>query len=733
MSAARRQRVLFVLFFVSGLCGLAYQVVWLRLAFAAFGIITPVMSVVISVFMLGLGVGSWLAGRVAQPFTRRTGRSALWLYGVAEVVIGLSAFVVPVLFVWGQSALLDAGSLDSARYLVLSALVLGGAILPWCVAMGATYPLVMAYVREVDHDETTSFSFLYLANVIGAMTGTLVTALILIEVLGLRGTLLACALGNFGIAAVAFAMSRGRAVAPPVTATTAGSEEVAAGSVLPRREGRLALVILFFTGLASMGAEVVWIRNFTPVLNTMVYSFALILFVYLLATWTGSLLYRRHVARERVLSTATLVAIVACVSWLPVVLTDPRLHQSGLGLLLSVFPFCFVLGYLTPKLVDEYAAGSPVGGGRAYAINVFGSIVGPLVASYLLLPLFGARMALVVLCAPFLLLLVPYWRAPSLAGSRRLVAASAAAALLLCSVFVSRSLEEGVVEGAEVRRDHTATVISAGEGMEKQLLVNGIGMTLLLPVTKVMGHMPLAFLETPPERAAVICLGMGGTFRSLASWGIDTTAIELVQSVRDAFPFYFDDAAEVLASDRARIVVDDGRRFLRRTEERFDVLTIDPAPPVQASGSSLLYSAEFYELVKARLAPRGVLHHWYPGGGDLVTLQAVARSLVEAFPHVRAYRSVEGWGMHFIATMEDIPPPDAETFVARMPEAARLDLVEWNEGERRDPVVFAREILSLEMPMERLLNPDTAIEITDDSPMNEYYLLRYMRAQLGGR
>src|SRR5690349_7823933 len=118
-----RPRLLFGLFFVSGFCSLVYQVVWTRLAFAAFGIITPVLSVVISVFMLGLAVGSWAGGRSIGRWTKATGFSAVMFYAVAELIIGLGAFVVPALFGAGQHMLLAAGQTDSLRYLLLSAVV----------------------------------------------------------------------------------------------------------------------------------------------------------------------------------------------------------------------------------------------------------------------------------------------------------------------------------------------------------------------------------------------------------------------------------------------------------------------------------------------------------------------------------------------------------------------------------------------------------------------------------
>src|SRR5213594_2086192 len=197
-----KRPVLFLMFFVSGFCGLVYQVVWTRMAFASFGIITPVLSVVISVFMLGLSVGAWAGGRWIGALVEKTGLSAAYFYGFVEVVIGLGAFTVPKLLDLGHHLLLAAGESNSLGYLALSALVLAVSILPWCVCMGATFPFMMAYVRQQDTQSTASFSYLYLANVLGAMLGTLLTALVLVEIFGFRNTLLIAASLNFLIAVI---------------------------------------------------------------------------------------------------------------------------------------------------------------------------------------------------------------------------------------------------------------------------------------------------------------------------------------------------------------------------------------------------------------------------------------------------------------------------------------------------------------------------------------------------
>ena len=171
---------------------------------------------------------------------------------------------------------------------------------------------------------------------------------------------------------------------------------------------------------------------------------------------------------------------------------------------------------------------------------------------------------------------------------------------------MSQSYEDLAGRGGprEVHRDHAATAIAYGADFDRGLLVNGVGITMLTPVTKVIAHLPLA-MHGKAHDGLVICFGMGTTFRSMVSWGVDTTAVDLTRSVINSFGFFHSDADAVRARPNAHVVVDDGRRFLLRTDKAFDVIVLDPPPPVAAAGSSLLYSTEFYEAARRRLRPGG--------------------------------------------------------------------------------------------------------------------------------
>jgi hypothetical protein len=305
----------------------------------------------------------------------------------------------------------------------------------------------------------------------------------------------------------------------------------------------------------------------------------------------------------------------------------------------------------------------------------------------------------------------------------------ASLALAAVLVVLGRGYDENSA-GRRILRDSTATVMATGTGMDKELLVNGYGMTSLTTITKVMAHLPLASLERPPQNALVICFGMGTTFRALRSWGIPVTAAELVPSVPKLIGYYHDDGDEVAASPLSHIEIDDGRRFLERTTDQFDVITIDPPPPLPAAGSSLLYSKEFYEVARRRLRPGGILQQWLPTTPDSepVDVTAVTRSLQAEFPYIRAFE--DEFGIHFLCSDHPIPVRTIEELVQRMPPAALKDFAEWEMPN--DPLASARyvfgNLLRQELNPAELAaaSPDTPA-LTDDRPITEYYVLRRWR------
>lgn len=723
----------FFFFLVSGFCSILYEVIWLRLAMAQYGVTTPLVSLVLSIFMLGLGLGSWGAGHLVKRWAERL--SFVRLYALTELLIGISALVVPLELTWGRQILerLETGGLSTSGFYLVTGIWISLSLVPWCACMGATFPFAMSAIKEeVGAEAPRSFSYLYLANVFGAVVGAWLP-LLLIEAFGFRGTLHVGAALNFILAASAFTLSLRGTKGP--SASLDRRPESSQSSLLPPSNGGALLWLLFGTGLTSMAAEVVWVRMFSRWLGTVVYAFAAILAFYLAATYIGSLIYRKRIFRLELRGTLVW-ALLGFAIVLPLLAADPRIlgRHKFLRLALGVVPFSGVLGFVTPSMMDYFSGGDGERAGRAYAVNIIGCILGPLFSGFLLLPWLGERVSLCVLALPWFAVgllmarsqLSSQEAAP--APGKRWIAAALAA---VCAVmFFSTTSFETKFAHRWVRRDYAATVVAKGDTREsKQVLINGVGMTALVPITKMMAHLPLAMLGRKPTDMLVICFGMGTTHRSALSWGISSTVVELIPSVPQVFGYFHEDGPRLLQSPMSHVVIDDGRLFLERTSDQYDVIAIDPPPPVEAAASSLLYSKEFYALAKRHLRPGGILQQWLPGGEPIV-VSSVAKALQQSFPYVRVFGGIGGGGYQFLATLSPIPPTTADELASRMPAKAAVDLVEWgpeSSTERQFAVVLQAEI-----PLEQLIQQDPdAPAMDDDRPVNEYYYLRHSPALFG--
>jgi len=723
----------FFFFVVSGFCSLLYEIVWLRIAMAQFGVTTPMVSVVLSAFMIGLGLGSWASGAVVRRFGERGGFSALRFYALMELLIGISAVAVPRQLSWGRELLLRTNGMSlSSLYYLPSGVWILLTLVPWCICMGATFPFAMAAIRQYHNaQESRTFSYLYLANIIGATAGATVP-LFLIELLGFHRTLYVAAAFNLLLAACAFGLS---VVREKKTAAVVQTETFVATSVNGALSDRTLLWLLFGTGLTSMGVEVVWVRLYTPFLSTVVYAFATILGCYLIAMDLGSWMYRR--ARNRGgLEGQALWVLLGVSVLLAFFYTDPRVKlASMLRVVLGIMPFSTLVGFITPAILDRYSKGDPDRAGRGYAINIVGCVLGPLLAGFLLLPIAGERLALFTFAVPWFLVGLKFRPAPGslrhLLGSRFAMASWLFAVGSVALAFSANGFEDQF-HPREVERDNTATIVATGVvRTNKRLLVNGVGITSLTPITKMMVHLPMAFLPQPPQSGLVICFGMGTSHLSMLSWGVHATAVELVPSVPKVVTFFHPAAGPSMGSPLSQVVIDDGRFYLERSTQQYDVITIDPPPPVEAAGSSLLYSKEFYAAAKRRLRPGGILQQWLPYG-DAAVMASVTRALSESFPYVRAFGSIEGWGIHFLASSSPIPQRSASELAERLPATAATDLMEW--GPAATPQEQFAIVLNREVSIADLIRKDPSVPaLKDDRPVNEYYLVRHWRERVARR
>jgi spermidine synthase len=337
---------------------------------------------------------------------------------------------------------------------------------------------------------------------------------------------------------------------------------------------------------------------------------------------------------------------------------------------------------------------------RAYSWNTIGAVAGSLVAGFVIAPRLDYFEALYLLSGFYavtaLLALAGAGRIGLPGRSRRLAIGVGAVSLGLTLLGFWGSRGSIPVAGRWQRIHDNLEVLFHEPGIQgvtsvfrlgdrEFLVVNGTGMTAKITATKMMAHLPL-LVHPDPEDTLVIAFGMGTTYRSAISHGGRVTVVELVPEVYQAFDCFFADADRVRAYPKGKVVFNDGRNFLNLSRARFDVITIDPPPPIDAAGVNNLYSKEFYELGRAHLKPGGIMAAWIPAPGtkagvdDRRTYEMLVRTFRAVFPEVLALESIpRGIGVHLLGSMQpmEVSP---ERLARRLADpAVAADLNEWRQ------------------------------------------------------
>ncbi len=700
------RRIAFLCFIISGAASISYQTIWLRQAMTYFGVITPISSAVLSVFMLGLALGTFLSGRITNIISPRL---ALIFYAMVEALIGGLAFTVPYFFKKGYLFLLDSGQMQSGSYLLYSCLFITIILLPVCTLIGSTFPFLMRCIQN-NEKEDRIFSFLYYANLCGALIGCVLPG-VSIELYGFQYTLQITVALNIIVAILALCALPDFAITE--SATIDSPDKVGSGRI-----PFSVILILFAFGFVTLGCEVVWIKSFIFALGSTVYSFAIILAVYLICTAFGTKMYREN------LNNISLYYTI--ITWLPIFALLPIMATSFVVLqcfpqlvVLSIAPLCFCFGYLTPKIIDNACGNNTRNISLAYMYNCLGCIAGPVFTTYILFPVAGIKESLIAYA--FMLLPISYFMLRDVNIHR--IKALALFILILFTSFYMPNYEDHIKSNGMLTRDHIGYIGALGKNLDKILTVNGVGMTTLNNVTKNMAHLPL--LHHPDAKSAlVICFGMGTTVRSLTAWPLDSiTAVELSKGVLKSFSYFYSDAERVLTDPRVHIVNDDGRRFLNRSGDTYDIIILDPPPPIEAAGSGLLYTTEFLTAVKLRLAPGGILQQWIPDNRPTVFVNAALNAIYKQFKYVKLYDAIEkNTGIHILASDVPLPELTKAQFIKNLPPKAAKDIEEWLPDQSLEEIAAA-SLHSIDK--KDVLRPELKdIYMSDDRLYNEFYLLR---------
>ena len=639
--------VLAVLFLLSGFSALVYQIVWLRMLALVFGVTVYAASAVLTSFMGGLALGSWLGGRLAGRV-----RNPLRTFGFVEVGIGLSALAVPAALEVAQR-LYEAVHVQAPDALGLLTLVrvacAAVVLLVPTTLMGASLPLVSRYVALHGGTVASRIGFLYAANTTGGILGTVLAGFVLIGGIGVAATTRLAVVVNIAVGLAALALAYAKAVEQERIAADAAPDARTSSSVQ-----RAVLSVLALAGFAGLALEVVWFRMLVLFIPATTYAFTTMLATVLLGIAIGSAVAAARVRSltdpARALARVQIATgVLAIVSMALLVLTY-RLGWRTSGMVqacvVAMLPATILMGATFPLALAVWlrGAGGDVGRrvGVLYAVNVCGAVAGAVGGGFVLLPVLGTRASLLLLA---LVYCVAGWILVAAQGDRRASLRTAAAA---ASLWAAAALALPDIYGAVLERRYgsgervvfheegvqtTATVHYQPRG-QRVLYLDGLHQANdseeMVRVHAEIGHLPMV-LHPDPRHALVIGLGGGVTAGAVAAHSpAAVDVVELASSVVAAASFFSHVNGDLLRRPNVRIRVDDGRNYLMTTSQRYDVVTADIIQPVHA-GAGNLYSREYFALARGVLREGGLMMQWI-GHREEEHYKLIMRTFLEVFP-----------------------------------------------------------------------------------------------------
>jgi MFS family permease len=730
-----------VAFFCSGFAALLCQIVWQRMLGIFAGSDTISAALVVGAFLAGLGLGSILGARLAD---RLSPRQAMIGFAVAEA--GVAGFaLVSKLFLYDFLATDLAGVVDNP--VAIFALCFAGLVLPTTL-MGASLPFLARAVADQLETVAERIGTLYGLNTLGAGLGALLGGWLIVGNLGFVGALVLAA--GLDVLAALLALTLlpqlGRAAIRPATrAADAGAAE-------PFGSLRLWCVLVFLSGYVIVALEIVWVRLMGQIGQFHAYLFPTVLGIFLLADGLGMAVAARMVRRLKdprpaffitqaggfALGAALILALYWAHAWPPIsdyVSTDTqRLRDGGLLttlilIVIVVGPPSFLIGMTFPfvqRAVQQDLASVGARVGWVQLANILGNAAGSIGTGVVTLHLLGTAGTLKLLAAlSVLLMLFWLWKGGFHRRAELALGAACAAAFVVLpgnAALWARLHHEKPGQRVAWAEDRSGVAFfrddAAGPSPHGPFFIQGFaqGRIPFLPIHQFLGAVgPL--IHPKPERLLAIGIGSGGTPWA-AGVSPETRTIRAIELVGPVITAHAELAArhpdgpiaEMFRNPRWRLEYGDGRRALAVGEELYDVIQADAILP-EGSHSGLLYSAEFLEAVRRRLAPGGIYVQWGPTRRTVETFAAV-------FPHTLLLMPSS------VLLGSDSPIPyDPELLARRFADPAVLaHLARGNAGFRDYGHFFARPALAWSPA-----SPRPEASLTDVFPRDEFYMNNEVR------
>lgn len=732
-------RIIYLLFFFSGVAGLIYEIIWSRLLVLIFGSTTNSIVAVISAFLGGLAIGSLIAGKYSDKLSQK---KLIRTYALLELGVGLTSastlLVLPAIkTLYGNFS--DGASVTLDLLFVKFALTIIVLLIP-TILMGATLPVLMKFAEISNKSIGKSVSLLYATNTLGGVVGVILAAFVLIEATGLTTTLLIAVAINMAISLTALLIR-----AKEVKQAKRNQEETSFYKILTK-DTSLIIFAFAVSGMVAIAYEVLWSRVLTPTIGTFIYAFATVLAIYILGIGIGSFVYERfsRLITSKYLAFGLCQMGIGFFALLSVLITHKFQIKSPFEIALMILPATILMGLTFPLVVSQIANEKSLGRtiGLSYFANTIGAILGGFIASFILIPIFGSSQAIAVLSLVNFTLALTFIYSQRKGSQLLKLASLTLAAILICVNFylitfkshrlyqVTNDLHilESKIDGStyNFKEDEVASVFGFSNKKKDDLglFIDGVATTSRVAETRLMSHIPVT-LHKDPRKMLVICFGMGTTFRSSLKHNLEVDAVELVPSVPTFMHYYHQNAQEVLNNPKGRVIINDGRNYAFLTNKKYDIATIDPPPPFNAAGTSVLHSKEFYRDLSSHLQKDGIVSQWiYYNKSRKDEISMAIKSFIDVFPYVLAIQKTGSVGGFFLEG--SYSPIQKERLDNLYKNPVVIDDLNEIFSPKLKTEEFSQtiglEIVGNRKSLEELVNAYPPI--TDDRPRNEYFIIR---------
>jgi spermidine synthase len=652
MSPRRFLPALFLLFVGSGCAALIYEIVWFQLLQLIIGSSSISLGILLGTFMGGMCVGSLLLSRIISAR-----QHPLRVYAALEIGIGVMGLLILVAMPL-VGGIYTAWGGEGTFGIIFRAIVAGICLLPPTVLMGATLPAISRWVKATP-DGVSWLGFFYGGNIAGGVAGCVLAGFYLLRMFDVATATMVAVAINVAVAGIAYVL--------------AGQTTYEADVLTPSRAGAASsantgvYVTIALSGLTALSAEVIWTRLLSLHFGATVYTFALILAVFLVGLGIGSTygatLARDIVSPRRALGWCQLL-LCAAIAWAayelteslpywpinPYIATTPwfTLQLDLVRCFWVVLPGAVLWGASFPLALAAVATAEQDAArmaGGVYAANTVGAIVGSLATSFILIPWIGTshaeQVVIIVSALSALIMLEPSFagaetrpagfqpeastpkRGWNIGATVSLALAMVAAGLLARSVHPLPGLLVAYGRYAATRIGQ-ANVIYVGEGLNASVAVSELSNGVRnyhnagkvqassepqdMRLQRMLGHLTTLI---PPQAKKVLVIGCGAGVTAGAVSVDPVVEHETIAEIEPLVPkvvstYFAEHNFDVVRNPKVHVRIDDARHFVETTREKFDAITSDPLDP-WVKGAAMLYTVEFFQMAKDHLNDGGVV------------------------------------------------------------------------------------------------------------------------------